>query len=137
MGDLTKNISKNEVKCKCGNCDVTIHKDEEILELVQECCNHYAREEGVEKVVLIITSAARCYEYNRKPINEGGPGSNDNSQHPRARAIDFKIMVRGQQIPPRRIYDRLCTKYQVKFGLGLYNSFVHLDSRRSRARWGS
>jgi len=135
MGDLTKNISSHEVRCKCGNCNVTIQDHEEVLELVQETCDHFARSEGVERVVLVLLSGARCYDYNRIPIDEGGPGSNDSSQHPRCGAIDFQIFVRGQQVPTKRIYDYLDTKYQTKFGLGLYRTFNHLDDRRSRARW--
>lgn len=85
------------------------------------------------KVILEITSASRCYEYNRKPLSEGGPGSNDRSQHPRARAIDFRI--RG--VSPDEVYSYLVTKHDGCFGIGRYNSFTHIDSRSGgAARWG-
>lgn len=135
MGNLTKNISSHEVRCKCGECEVEIQDHEEVLEIVQDVCNHIAAQERVEKVVLKITSGARCYNYNRKPTSEGGPASNDRSQHPRCTAIDFQIFVNGRQVPTKRIYDYLDTKYMTRLGLGLYNSFNHVDSRRVRARW--
>lgn len=135
MGNITKNISDHELACKCGKCEVSIQRHEPVIQIVQDVCDHFANLAKVDKVVLIITSAARCYEYNRKPISLGGPGSNDNSQHPRCNAIDFQIHVNGKQVQPQLIYDYLCHKYPDKHGFGLYNTFVHADSREVKARW--
>lgn len=129
MGDLTKNISQHELDCKCGDCDVTILPYDLVIKLWQQCCDYFANKHGVEKVTLIITSGARCYIYNREV------GSSDNSQHPRARAIDGKIFVNGEQIPPREVYDYFNNRFPNKFGIGLYSSFTHLDTRPVKARW--
>jgi len=137
MGDLTKNISRHELACKCGNCQVRIQDHEPIIQVVQGVCDHFAREYNVDKVVLVITSAARCFEYNRLPVDEGGPGSNDESQHPRCCATDIALFVNDVQIPPLLIYNYLCSTYPRKYGFGLYKSFVHADTRNRCSRWGN
>lgn len=138
MGDLTKNISQHELDCKCKDpeCNVTILPSEPIIKVVQGACDHFKRKYKAKKVTLLITSAARCYVYNRLPVKQGGPGSNDSSQHPRACAIDFKIFLPdGSQIPPKEIYDYLDKKHPDTLGLGLYKSFNHADGRAIKGRW--
>ncbi|MGH1461232.1 MAG: D-Ala-D-Ala carboxypeptidase family metallohydrolase [Neptuniibacter sp.] len=125
MGDLTKNISRHELSCNCGCGFHTM--DWETIEVVQDVCDHFAEQLGEEKVTLSIHSAARCYTYNRSPA----VGSNDNSQHPKACAIDFHIVG----VSLKEIYEYLDQKYPNTFGIGLYKTFVHVDSRSYRARW--
>jgi uncharacterized protein YcbK (DUF882 family) len=93
--------------------------------IIQECCDHFAVLLGVEKVVLNINSAARCYTHNTNI------GSNDNSQHPRCCAMDFSI----NGIELKDIYKYLDKKYPNQFGIGLYLTFVHFDTRKDKARW--
>jgi uncharacterized protein YcbK (DUF882 family) len=140
MGDISKNISQHELDCKCGsnNCSVTIHRDEPVIKIWQDVCNHFAAINNADRVVLEITSGARCYDYNRTPVAEGGPGSNDRSQHPRACAIDARVYYNGAQVPPKEIHEYLDKKYPNQLGLGLYVSsrFNHIDTRRTgKARW--
>ncbi|PCH98481.1 MAG: hypothetical protein COB84_01840 [Rhodobacteraceae bacterium] len=141
MGNLTTNISRHELECNCGECDVNIQDHEPIIQVVQNVCDVFAEIFGVKKVVLIITSPARCYEYNRIPVAEGGPGSDDQSQHPRCNAIDFIILVNGKQVNPERIHAYLCTRHPHKYGFGLYKGkgkskgFNHADTRAAEARW--
>ena len=135
MGDYTKNISRHETKCNCGNCDVYIQPHEPILAIWQGACDHFADKYGVSKVQLEITSAARCYVYNRIPIEDGGPGSNDESQHPRCTAMDGKIFVNGKQIPPKEVYDYFDVRYPNSGGFSAYNTFTHGDGRQTKARW--
>ena len=72
------------------------------------------------------SSGARCYKYNRTPA----VGSNDQSQHPKCRAMDLPVP------DPKELYDWLCAKYPDKYGFGLYKSFVHIDTRTGgAARW--
>ena len=129
MGDLTKNISRRELACHCG-CGFD-SMDFETINVVQDCCDHFSAIIG-RRVVLHITSAARCCKYNRKPVSEGGPGSNDRSQHPLARPIDFWI----SGVWPSEIYEYLDKKYPDRYGIGKYKSFTHLDTRSNGpARW--
>ncbi|WP_027854440.1 D-Ala-D-Ala carboxypeptidase family metallohydrolase [Marinobacterium litorale] len=129
MSQLSKNIYRHEIACKCGCGFDTM--DVETVEAVQECCDNFARVLGVDRVILDITSGARCLTYNRKPVSQGGPGSTDKSQHPKARAIDFRI--RG--VSPHDVYEYLNAKYPEKYGIGKYNTFTHLDTRQVPARW--
>ena len=128
MTQLTKNIWSHELDCKCGKCDVTIQHHEPVIQCVQKCCDYFSDKLG-GKIVLKITSAARCYEHNRDI------GSNDNSQHPRCRAMDIKLFFDGVQIHPKDIYEYFDNQYPDSCGIGLYNTFTHFDTRSEKARW--
>jgi uncharacterized protein YcbK (DUF882 family) len=125
VGDLTKNISRHELKCKCGTDCGHTYVDYATIKAVQDACNYFAGILDVEKVTLIITSAARCYQHNRDI------GSNDRSQHPKSSAIDH--YVKGISVEELHAYYK--AKYPNTFGLGLYKTFVHIDSRTEKARW--
>lgn len=128
MGDLTKNISRHELACKCGCGEDSM--DFETIMIVQESCDHFAKELGIDKVVLIINSAARCMKHNNKPVSEGGAGSNENSQHPRYRAIDYTI----KEVHPYKVWKYLNEKYPNRYGLGRYPNFTHVDTATGGAR---
>lgn len=87
----------------------------------------------------ILSSVYRSPAYNRaigstNPANPRiltGPGS----YHPRFNAID--LSVRG--VSPRRVYELLLAERRRgnwTGGLGLYRTFVHIDTRPSKATWG-
>ena len=138
MGDITANISQYELDCTCGECNVTIDSREPVIQLVQDCGDRLRALHKATNLTIKITSAARCYSYNRlQPTDDHPeyPGSNDNSQHPRSRAIDFKIILDGIQVPPREVYEDLVQSLPTKCGIGLYRTFTHLDSRPWCARW--
>jgi uncharacterized protein YcbK (DUF882 family) len=123
MGNLSKNISRYEVDCHCGCGSDSI--DTETVTVLQACCDHFSDITGTISVV-IITSGNRCLEYNRSV------GSTDGSQHPKGRAIDFRIV----NVDPADVYKYLDEKYPGRYGLGRYESFTHLDTRTNGgARW--
>ena len=123
MGDLSKNLSRSEVACKCGCGRDTI--DYETVEAFQECCDHFKFTMGMRRVVANIHSGFRCVEHNDK---EGG---GLNSQHLQGKALDFDI----EDIKPSAVYSYLSRKYPDKYGIGYYKTFTHLDSRDCKARW--
>jgi uncharacterized protein YcbK (DUF882 family) len=124
MGNLRKNISRHELACHC-ECGFD-SMDGETLDIVQDCCDHFAEFTGTDKVTCIINSAARC------PVHNMAVGGSANSYHPQARAIDFFIVG----ISPITVYTYLDTRYPDRYGVGLYNTFVHLDTRtQGPARW--
>lgn len=131
MGDLTKNISRHELKCKCCNCEFTILDHEQIIEIVQSACDYFAEKYNVERVKLIITSAARCNAHNK------AIGSNDNSMHTRACAIDHKIFLPdGSQITTQEVADYYDEHVSMgDMGIGVYDTFTHIDDRSEKARW--
>ena len=124
MGDLTLNISRHEVACKCGCGFDTL--DLETAKIIQECCDHIAQSMGLQKVVLLINSGCRCFAWNDH-VN-----GSDRSLHLWGRALDFYI----KDVDPALVYEHLSRKYAGKYGIGKYKTFTHLDTRSgAQRRW--
>ena len=115
---LSKYFSREEFKCKCGECNQDT-VDAELLKILDRI-----REWAGESV--IITSGNRCPNHN---FNIGG---SRNSQHMRSRAAD--IRVKGKT--PKEVQDKFEEWYPDKYGMGRYSKFTHVDSRTGKARWG-
>lgn len=76
----------------------------------------------------IITSSYRSPRYNAKV------GGAPQSYHTRFNALDIKI----NGVSPRKVYDVLNNwRHHGRFagGLGLYSTFVHIDTRGRNATW--
>jgi uncharacterized protein YcbK (DUF882 family) len=79
---------------------------------------------------IVLLSSYRSPEYNRA-IGDAAP----KSLHMQFRALD--IAVSGYS--PRAVFSILSAwrdEGKFKGGLGLYNTFVHIDTRGSNATWG-
>ena len=116
MGDLSNNFSKSEFECRCG-CGF----DEVSLELVEVL--QELRDDINEPIT--INSACRCKEWNAEV------GGAKRSQHLLGTAAD--IVVKG--CTPAYVHEYLEGKYPDKYGMGKYKSFIHIDVRKSKARW--
>ena len=115
MGDISQHFSRYEIACKCG-CGLDT-MDGETLRVADECREFVG-------APITPSSGARCLEHNR------AVGSSDTSQHVRCRAMDLPVP------DPKALYDWLCTRYPGRYGFGLYNSFIHVDTRTiGPARW--
>jgi hypothetical protein len=110
---LSYNFSLYEFECKCGKCPETLVNMDHIKKLQQ-----LRNDLGCS---ITISSGYRCPTHN---INEGGE---KNSQHTKGNATD--IVVSG--MAPDEVADA-CEKFD---GLGRYDTFTHIDSRGSKARW--
>lgn len=121
-GDLTENISRHELACKCG-CGMD-SMDWETIVVVQSCCDHFRRRLGVLRVTLDITSANRCGEDNRRV------GGSKNSYHMKSRAMD--ISIRG--VHAKDVYLYFTQRYPNLFGFGSYPTFTHIDTRANMWR---
>jgi len=112
---ISKYFTRDEIACKCAcgfdSMDViTLQIADDAREFVNE--------------PITPSSGCRCVSHNRSV------GGAKNSQHVQARAIDLPVSN------PKALYDYLCDKYPNKHGFGLYDSFVHIDSRTNGgARW--
>lgn len=117
MGDLSEHFSRWEFACNddCGFRTV----DAGMLNILQFDIRDY-----YNKAVTII-SGCRCLYWN---THEEG---SDDSYHMKAMASDF--IVKG--VSPIAVYTHLNEKYPDRLGLGIYNTFVHMDPRPIRARW--
>lgn len=131
MGDLTRNISRHELMCRCGNCRYTIDEKDPIVQIIQKTCDYFAKVYSVKKVALQVTSAARCWGHNEKV------GGSDGSYHLRGRAMDIKIFIDlNEQVKPKLVYKYLDRMFPEKLGLGKYETFTHVDTRPYKSRWG-
>ena len=120
---LTNNFSLEEFECKCG-CKMPEFVKKNIIELVD---NLQVLRDFVGR--LDITNAYRCKEHNAKV------GGSVNSQHLKGKAADIKSKV----FSPSEIAiiaDDLMKSEKFKLGgVGIYNTFTHVDIRGTRARW--
>jgi uncharacterized protein YcbK (DUF882 family) len=118
MNDLSKNFSRSEFKCRCGCGLDTV--DVELIKILEEVRVRFARP-------IAISSGHRCYVHNNQI------GGSSKSQHLYGRAADFSI----EGVKPVDIARFIDSKYGDKYGLGIYSSWVHLDTRSNGpARWG-
>lgn len=115
---LSANFRVREFKCNDGSD--TIYIADELVEILQKI------REKFDKVV-IINSAYRTKAYNKKV---GGVSS---SQHLLGTAAD--IYING--VEPIEIAKYVEFLMPKSGGIGLYNTFVHIDVRESRSRWNS
>ncbi len=118
MGNISKNFNREEFKCQCGECNLDT-VDAKLVEVLQDVRDHFGSS-------VTITSGNRCESHNAKV--GGAPAS----QHIKSRAADFKV----SGVSVQDVYDYLYDKYPKELGLGLYSSWVHVDSRSNGpARW--
>lgn len=123
---VTKNFKYKEFQCKNGNKNVTM--DMNLIYKLQEL-------RDILNKPIIITSAYRSLNYNRKIYNyekdNKGNYKGDNSQHIKGKAVDIKV----SGLTPLEIgaYGQALGFN----GIGIYNTFTHLDTRSYKARWGN
>lgn len=115
MGDISKHFDRQEIACKCGCGFDTM--DAETLKVADEIRDFVGSS-------ITPSSGARCLAHN---VEIGG---SKNSQHTKGRAMDLPVP------DPGAVYRFLCTRYEGLYGIGVYHSFVHIDTRTNGpARW--
>ena len=120
---LTNNFSLSEFECKCG-CEMPAFVKENVKELAE---NLQVLRDVVGRIDL--TNAYRCKEHN------ADVGGSTNSQHIKGKAADIK----SNTLSPSEIAsitDDLMKSEKFKLGgIGIYNTFTHVDIRGYKARW--
>ena len=111
---ISLHFTREEFACKCGCGQDTI--DAQLITL----CEHMR---SLNNAPITPTSGNRCAEYNKKI------GGSKNSQHILGRAADLPVN------DPARVYKRLRAIYEGQYGFGLYDTFIHVDSRKDMAWW--
>lgn len=111
---VEENFHLNEFECP--HCK-TVKLCPELLDRLQKMRS----EAGAP---LFINSGYRCPPYNREV--SGVPGS----QHVEGTAADIRI----QGMSVSQLHN-MALRYFPDGGVGLYNSFVHVDTRGHQARW--
>ena len=121
---MTKNFKLKEFECKCG-CDMPLEVYENIIKLASQL--QFLRDYTGRPIT--INSAYRCPDHNAKV------GGSKTSQHLLGKAADITI----QSLKPAEVYalieDLIDMGHLLQGGLGLYDTFVHYDIRKTKARW--
>ena len=112
---ISKFFDSKEFECKCG-CGFW-QVDKSLLALLNELRMLF-------DAPIIVNSGCRCSKHNKKI------GGSPRSQHLLGKAAD--IVVKGKD--PKEIYEYIDKTY-IGFGIGLYDSFVHVDTREKKTRW--
>ena len=113
---LSDNFKVKEFACNDGSDTVLI--SDELVDLLQKIRDHFG-------VAVVINSGYRTSAYNKKV------GGVSNSQHVKGTAAD--IVVKG--------VDPLTVGQYVEYimpdhgGIGVYQTFTHVDVRSNRSRW--
>lgn len=120
MGDLTKNFSRREFRCRCGRkkCDAAPLDMRLVtaLQALRDVVGHS----------IDVTSGVRCREHNRRV--GGAPGS----KHLEGIAAD----IRCEELTPAELAKfAAAVPAFANGGIGIYKSWVHVDVRGKRARW--
>ncbi len=112
---LSPHFKRSEFACNCNCGSDTI--DVETLMICETVRNY------VDKPITP-SSGHRCQPYNYKV------GGSVVSEHLEGRAVDLPVPN------PYKVYKMLCKKYPNQYGFGVYDTFVHVDSRtHGPARW--
>ena len=126
---ISTNFYSHENVCHCGCGEYSA--DVELVDVMEETRLHFLSNP------FIVHSWFRCRPHNNRPTNEknergvSGVGSGDYSHHLYGRAVDFHI--NNVELIEIRTYLR--RKYPDVYGIGIYNTFIHLDVRPTRADW--
>ena len=117
---LSKNFSVYEFRCGLGSpcsCPTTLI-DDKLVEYLQKIRDHFGKP-------IDITSGYRCISYNSKIGGASG------SRHTKGQACDFQI----DGVAPLEI-AQYAESIGIK-GIGLYDTFVHIDTRAYKSFWYS
>lgn len=115
MGDLSKNLNRDEFRCNCGCGGDTV--DSELVDVLQDVRDHFGK-------MVVINSGFRCEAHNK------AIGGALNSTHLQGRGADF--VVAG--VTCDDVYAYLLWKYPLQYGIKNYGRWIHLDTR-SNAKW--
>ena len=112
---LSANFRVREFACNDGTDPIFI--DSELVTVLQKIRNHFGKP-------VTITSAYRTPPHNSRE------GCTTYSQHLYGKAADIKI----SGVTPKKVADYAETLLD-KGGIGIYNTFTHIDVRSVKSRW--
>ena len=121
---MTKNFKVKEFECNDGS-KMPLEVYENVIKLANQL--QFLREYTGRPIT--INSAYRSPEHNAKV------GGSKTSQHLLGKAADITI----QSLKPAEVFmiieELIDMGHMLQGGLGLYDTFVHYDIRRTKARW--
>jgi peptidoglycan hydrolase-like protein with peptidoglycan-binding domain len=115
---LSTNFKAREFDCQGRGCCSTTPIDEKLVAYLQQIRTHFGKP--------VYVTAYRCKTHNAKVANAA-----PNSYHCYGQAADFHI----DGVAPAEI-AKYAESIGIK-GIGLYDTFVHIDTRTSKSFWYS
>ena len=113
---LSKNFKVREFACSDGSDPLFV--DSELVAILQKIRSHFGKP-------VKINSAYRT------PGRNKAVGGTAYSQHLYGRAADIQI----NGVSPEKIAAYAETLLKNRGGIGIYGSFVHIDTRPTKSRW--
>ena len=134
MGDLTRNLSLHEFRCRCGCGLMNPHP------LLVESLQEWVDRSGARHIV--ITGGGRCPARNRRLHRQGAAPDSPHLPHGRegwTRAADAYLIGAGLKLRDQLIYALQVPAF-AEGGVGIYwqgpgPDRLHLDVRGTPARW--
>jgi uncharacterized protein YcbK (DUF882 family) len=121
---MTKNFNLSEFECNDGS-KMPLEVYENVIKLANQL--QFLRDYTGRPIS--INSAYRSPEHNAKV------GGSKTSQHLLGKAADITI----QSLKPAEVFmiieELIDMGHMLQGGLGLYDTFVHYDIRKTKARW--
>ena len=114
---VTPHFKVREFACNDGSDPVFI--SQALADILENIRVHFGKP-------VHINSGYRTVSYN-----ESVDGSSSTSQHCNGLAADIKV----EGHTPKEVYDYACSLLGDHGGVGIYNTFVHVDVRASKSRW--
>lgn len=124
MSFSSKYFSRKEFQCRGTNCGSNGGNcgyntvDYQLVRVLEDVREHFAKP-------VSINSGCRCEKHN------ASVGGSPKSQHLIGRAADIVV----KNVDSSKVFDYLKIAYPNSLGLGLYDTFVHVDTRDGMARW--
>jgi peptidoglycan hydrolase-like protein with peptidoglycan-binding domain len=115
---IAANFRAREFDCQGRGCCAETKIDEKLVQYLQQIRDHFGKP--------VYLTAYRCKTHNART-----PNAAPNSYHVYGQAADFHI----DGVAPAEI-AKYVESIGVK-GIGLYDSFVHIDTRTSKSFWYS
>ena len=113
---LSANFKVREFACTDGSDPIFIAP--ELVTVLQKIRTHFGR-------AVTITSAYRT------PTKNKACGGTTYSQHLYGKAADIKV----SGISPKKVAEYAETLLQGRGGIGIYDTFTHIDVREQKSRW--
>lgn len=115
---LSENFSVSEFVCKGSGCCSTALIDDKLVDYLQRIRDHFGAK-------ITITSGYRCATHNARVGGASG------SRHRKGQAADTQV----EGVAPLEV-AQYAESIGIK-GIGLYDNFVHIDTRAAKSFWYS
>ena len=116
MGDLTKNFSSDEMRCRCG-CDIC-NVDEMFMSKLQTV-------RSLLETPIVIASGCRCHKHN---INCGGGAMSDHITTSFIKCEGVDVRCNNSALRLKIIQTALLVGIK---RIGIAKTFIHLGTKKS------